>query len=148
MTTQFLLPDLERDEAIRLIAYPDPLTKGPPWTIGAGHTGREVHSGLVWTMEQALAALNADVAAVIQGLNTSLPWWTTLSEFRQDALANMAFNLGVHGLLKFNTFLALMKEGNYQAAGDDLRDHTAWYNQVGDRAKRIRLQIITNQHQE
>ena len=35
--------------------------KGHPWTIGWGHTGPEVHPGLVWTQEKADAVFVADL---------------------------------------------------------------------------------------
>ncbi len=47
-----------RDEELRLIAYRD---SGGVWTIGWGHTGPEVHEGLVWTRAQAEAALKKDL---------------------------------------------------------------------------------------
>lgn len=48
----------EGDEGLSLKAYKD--TAGV-WTIGWGHTGPEVHEGLVWTREQCVAALHADL---------------------------------------------------------------------------------------
>ena len=33
MTTPLLIADLERDEGLRLEAYPDPESGGAPWTI-------------------------------------------------------------------------------------------------------------------
>lgn len=146
MTTANLLADLRRDEGCRLTAYPDPKSGAEPWTIGYGHTGREVHPDLVWTMAQALAALSADVRAACNGLSTALPWWTTLDDVRQDCLANMAFNMGVHGLLEFRTFLAFMQAGKFGPAALDLTP-TPWAHETGDRAKRIILQIRTGVHQ-
>ena len=147
MTSPYLLRDLERDESLRLIAYPDPISGGVPWTIGYGHTGREVYPGLIWTSAQCQAALAADIAAAKNGLYTSIPWYLDLEDVRQDCLVNMAFNLGVHGLLNFTTFLSLMKAGKYAEAALDLRG-TPWFKEVGDRAKRIVAQITTGQHQE
>ena len=94
MTTNLLLPDLARDEGLRLHAYQD--TKGV-WTIGFGHTGREVHPGLVWTRPQAVSALMDDVGRVKTGLDTAIPWWTGLCDVRQDVLAELAFNVGFRG---------------------------------------------------
>src|SRR5579863_9367251 len=95
MTTANLLADLRRDEGLRLHAYPDPLSGGAPWTIGYGHTGPEVRAGLVWTLAEAEAALASDVARTLRALDTHLAWWRDLDATRQDAIANMAFNLGV-----------------------------------------------------
>jgi lysozyme len=40
-------------EKCRLTCYPDPITKGDPWTIGWGETGPGIVRGLVWTQEYA-----------------------------------------------------------------------------------------------
>jgi lysozyme len=48
------------EESLRLTAYQDAVGV---WTIGWGHTGPEVHKGLVWTREQAEAALKEDLGA-------------------------------------------------------------------------------------
>jgi lysozyme len=151
MTSNYLVPDLQRDEAHvgepDLKAYPDPGTGGPPWTIGYGHTGREVHPGLIWTVAQCNVALLSDIQSVCTGLDTAIPWWRSLDDLRQDCLVNIAFNLGVHGLLEFNTFLAYMRAKLFNHAALDLMG-TLWYRQVGDRAKRIHDQILTGVHQQ
>lgn len=151
MPTTNLFNDLQRDEAHlgqpRLIAYPDPKSGHEPWTIGFGHTGPEVHPGLVWTADQCEEALTDDIAKFECGLDTSLPWWRDQSPLRQDCLLNMAFNMGVAKLLMFTTFLGLMKLENYPHAALDLRG-TPWFHQVGDRAERIVTQILTDVHQD
>jgi lysozyme len=48
----------ETDEGLRLKAYQD---SGGIWTIGWGHTGPEVHEGLVWTRDQCVEALRKDL---------------------------------------------------------------------------------------
>jgi lysozyme len=136
MTTPLLLADLRRDEGLRLAAYPDPITHADPWTVGYGHTGAGVRAGLVWTEPQAEAALAADVAAVCRQLDTALPWWRGMDDVRQDALANMAFNLGVRALARFADFLALLEDGSFARAAADLAG-TQWAHQVGARAVRI-----------
>lgn len=145
MTSPNLLPDLKRDEGLRLAAYPDPLSHGPPWTIGYGHTGPDVHEGLVWTEDQADAALQADVDKATNGLDEYLPWWRTLDDIRQDCLVNMAFNMGAVGLAGFHTFLGLVRSGDFAAAADDLQG-TLWARQVGGRAERVVQEIRTGVH--
>lgn len=146
MTSAFLAADLERDEGVRFKAYPDPLTHAAPWTIGVGHTGREVHPGLIWSLDQVQAALAADIAAVRAGLDSALPWWRTLDDLRQDCLANQAFNMGVHGLLGFTTYLGLVRQHQFAAAALD-EIHTLWAQQVGKRAQRLARQMATGVHQ-
>jgi lysozyme len=146
MTSPYLTADLQRDEGLRLDAYPDPLSGGAPWTIGYGHTGPEVARGLVWTDAQACDALALDIAAAARGLDATQPWWRGLDDLRQDCLVNMAFNLGVHGLGAFASFLAYMRGGDFARAALDLTG-TPWCRQVGARAQRIVAQIRTGMHQ-
>lgn len=149
MTSIFLKKDLMRDEGLRLEAYPDPLTGGHPWTIGYGHTGLEVHPGLVWTEAQAEQQLDIDIASFEHGLDEEwiYPWWRSMNDFRQDCFVNMAFNLGVHKFMEFGTFQTLCRDGKFPQAALDLRG-TPWFYQVGERAKRIAQQILTGEHQE
>lgn len=145
MTTANLIPDLERDEGLRLSAYPDPLSGGEPWTIGYGHTGN-VHPGTVWTPEQATAALQADVAHVEALLDIQLPWWRQLDDIRQDVLVNMGFNMGVTGLVQFHNTLAAVQNHRWQAAHDGML-MSLWARQVGTRAQRLAEQMLTGVHQ-
>ncbi len=48
----------ETNEGFSAHAY---LDTGNVWTIGYGHTGPEVHKGLVWTHAQAVTAFLADL---------------------------------------------------------------------------------------
>jgi len=142
VTTPQLLEALRADEGLRLRAYPDPLTHGPPWTIGYGHTGPDVRPDSNWTEEAADAALAADVAEACRGLDAQLPWWRTLSGPRQDVLANMAFNLGVAKLLEFHETLGLIEAGAFDRAADHMLA-SAWARQVGARATRLASQMRT-----
>lgn len=139
MTSPFLLGDLASDEGLRLRAYPDPLSprgrelakpmiervdgwqklSGDPWTIGYGHA-RGVKEGDVWTLEQANAALKADVADVEATLDKHISWWRQLTDFRQDVIAALCFNLGWPTFSTFTTFLGLVDRYAYDAAATDL----------------------------
>lgn len=160
MTSKYLFSDIRTDEGLRLTAYPDPLSplavarregkkpdglSGAPWTIGFGHIGADVFPGLTWTLAKAEAALAGDMARVWAGLDKALPWWRDLDDLRQDVLCELGFNLGVHKLASFTTFLALVKSGKYGEAADDLLG-TAWAGQVGARAKRLAEQMRTGLH--
>lgn len=101
------------EEGVSLVAYPDPATGGAPWTIGYGHTGPEVHKGLVITQEQAEAWLRQDMAHVALHINRMLKVKVTQREF--DALCVLAFNIGV-GNLESSTLLRLVNEGKYEDA--------------------------------
>jgi lysozyme len=132
-----LLTDLMRDETCRLHAYQD---SAGAWTIGYGHTGRTVHPGLAWTNLDAFAALVDDVDRTCAGLDSALPWWRSLDEVRQDALSEMAFSLGIPGLLGSVKFLEHLKAGEWALSSASML-MSKWSSQVGDRAQRLSLMI-------
>lgn len=150
MTTPFLTEDLRKDEGLRLRAYPDPLSGAEPWTIGYGHTGPGVHLGLVWTEPQCEEALEADIAKACAILDNHAAWWRTLSDLRQDVLANLCFNMGwlnpagTHGLGTFHHTLAAIRLGNWQAAHDGLLA-SEWAKEVHGRAQRLATQMLTGE---
>ena len=137
MTTPLLLQDLKRDEGCRLEAYQD--TVGV-WTVGFGHAGPDVKPGLTWTQAQADAQLQADIDHTVALLAAVFTWWQSLDSVRQDAVANMAFNLGVHGVQGFRNFCADMAAKNYDRASADML-LSKWATQVGDRAQRLAQMI-------
>ena len=142
MTTPALLDDLIADEGLRLHAYAD---AGGVWTIGVGHTGPQVRAGLCWTRDACVATLKADLARAERGLDARLTWWRTLSGPRQDALANLAFNLGVEGVLRFPHMLQALHDGDYALAAERLLASEPWRSQVGARAERLAVQIRTGE---
>lgn len=126
-----LLADLRRDEGEVLHAYQDSLGY---WTIGVGRLIDKRLGGGITSAESKFLLLN-DVAKVIQGLDRELPWWRTLSESRQRVLANLCFQLGLSGLLKFHTMLGALKVGDYRLAAERLRK-SLLYQQTTARAER------------
>ncbi len=104
----------EASEGCRLVAYPDPGSGGAPYTIGYGHTGPDVHCGLIWTMGQARQALVDDLAkaaATIAALTRTAR--TTQGQF--DALTDFVFNVGT-GALRTSVLLKKHLAGDYPAA--------------------------------
>ena len=153
MTTPQLAGDLRRDEGLRLEAYPDPLSGGEPWTIGYGHTGSEVCEGLVWTLDQAEAALAADIAHACKLCDLLIPWWRALDDVRQDVLAELMFNMGwrsrdgVRGLSTFVRMLAAARAGDWQGAHDEMLK-SAWAREVGQRARRLARLMLTGARED
>jgi lysozyme len=129
MNIDLLKEELKRDEGVRLKPYR--CTAGK-LTIGVGRNLDDV--GI--SQSEADMMLEHDVNKVITQLNYRLPWWCNVSEKRQHVLINMAFNLGIEGLLKFKNTLALIQAGKYQEASVAMLD-SRWAKQVGNRAKRL-----------
>lgn len=83
---------MHRFESCKLKAYPDPKTGGEPWTIGWGHTGPEVHKGLVWTQEKADAEFRNDLAESELHVREAVTVPLTQGQF--DALVSIIYNVG------------------------------------------------------
>ncbi len=137
MNKDLLKEQLLLDEGEVLHAYQDSLGF---WTIGVGRL-IDARKGGGISHEEAMVLLDNDIADKVSALNARIPWWTALDDCRQRALADMAFNLGVDGLIQWPHFLAAMKRGDWQAAVGELRG-TPWEGQVGDRAARIEKMIL------
>lgn len=135
-----LLLDLARDEGFRPYVYDDANGKliVPGYTL-VGHPTVAYGWALdVTPCDQELGQLilNHQATDKYNELLKALPWITDKPEPVQRALCNMAFNLGVKGLIRLFIFVNLLQQGKYSAAADDL-ETTLWYKQVGQRAVRI-----------
>lgn len=141
----FTVPDLQIEEGCRLHAYPDPLSGGEPFTVGFGSTGPGIGPNTVWTQEEADTALTSRATGFAISLLSKFPWVNELCIERQSCLLDMCFNLGLHGLSEFTTFLGLVQVGKFTAAADDVLQ-TPWAKEVGHRAQRIADQMRTGVH--
>ena len=123
---------LERHEGRVAHAYQDSLGY---WTIGVGHLIDKRKGGsLPDHIVEAL--LEWDIYEHQKELDAALPWAKNLSEVRYAVLLDMAFNLGVKGLLGFENTLAYIQEGNYPAAARGML-RSKWAEQVKGRAVRL-----------
>jgi len=100
-------------ESCKLEAYPDPGTGGAPWTIGWGHTGREVKPGLKWTQKQADETLLADLARFENGVTSLMT--IDLKQGQFDALVSFAYNVGLTAL-KNSTLLEMVNNKRHDQA--------------------------------
>jgi len=124
-----LRAELTLEEADRLRMYYD--SRGIP-TIGIGHNLRDKPISQA-AVDQIFAD---DVSEVVQQLTEKLPFWSGLDPVRQQVLADMAFNLGIDGLLGFHHTLICTQAGQYGAAAEGMRA-SEWFKQVGVRAVRL-----------
>lgn len=170
MTTQWLLEDVEAEEGRVNTAYPDPKSplgkacglkgirlkdyrslqgyaalSGKPWTVGCGFTGPEIGPSTVMTNTAIDAELQKRVDALKAELDEKLPWWTMLSDARQDVLVQMAFQMGIHGLLGFPHALEAMQAGHFTAARDHMLDSDWARSDSPARAMRMANQMATDE---
>jgi lysozyme len=66
------------------------------------------------------AQYDAVLAELIQELTAAVPWAPTLPIGPWRAVIDVAFNVGVHGLLGFHKMLACLQAGNYLNAATEL----------------------------
>lgn len=144
-----LIEQLKRHEGFRAYIYKCTAGKN---TIGYGHnidsdpnrTVSDFKNGI--TKEDAEKLLVEDIEIATKSLHFHFPFIITLSEVRQDCLVNMAFNLGIGGLLKFKKMIRALTHRNFEQAGVEMRD-SKWYRDVGNRAKELIDQMVFDKYQ-
>ena len=94
------------------------------------------------TAEESAMLLSNDITREERALINALPWVAQLDEVRQRVLLDMAFNMGLGGLLQFKNTLATIKAGDYQRAASMMLD-SRWATQVGQRAERLSRMMAT-----
>ena len=127
MNLEKLEDQLIRHEALVLSMYKDSVGV---LTIGVGRNLE--HVGLRSEAE-ARYLLRSDIVAIRAELEKAIPWIGDLDEVRQRCLMDMAFNLGVAGLMKFEKTLQLIAQGNLSGASLEML-RSRWAKQVGRRA--------------
>lgn len=139
MNREKLVRQLTIDEGRRALIYLD--TEGK-WTGGVGRN-------LVdrpFSDDEIDLMLKNDIAIVEKELDRRLPWWREMTPARQNALANMCFNLGINRLLGFVHALTHMRAGQFDAAAREMLD-SKWAKQVGARAVRLAVLMRTGDFQ-
>jgi len=144
VTTPFLVDDIENEEGRFLHAYPDPLTHAAPWTVGAGFTGPDIGPNTTMTDAQVDAELDHRVEMICGELDAKIPWWRDLSDVRQDVVVQMAYQLGVAGLMTFTQTLACLRSGDWSGAAAHMLDSRAAC-QTPARWKRQARQMLLNE---
>jgi lysozyme len=113
-------------EGCHLNAYPDPLTKGPPITIGWGSTkdfdGTPFKLGRVITQKYADALLEFDLKNRFFPSLQRIPHWSEMNDNQRGALLSFAYNLGggFYGSPNFNTITRVLKNKEWSKVPDAL----------------------------
>jgi len=138
-----LVEQLRRDEGVRYTPYLDSLGFS---TVGCGHKILpDEHFVYPMTDGEVNKLLLSDIRDKQLQL-AAFPWFVTLDDCRAAAVTNMAFNVGVHGLLGFPHAISAIAAQDWQTAHDELLD-SKWATQVKARATRIATQILTGEWQ-
>lgn len=132
-----LIKELRRDEGVEYVPYLD--TVGIA-TVGVGHNLKAKALPADWKYPLSDAQVDKlladDLEAVFAGLDKHMCWWRNLSYARQRVLVNMAFNMGIQGLLGFKNTLLAVREGRWLDASGGMTG-SKWAKQVKGRADRL-----------
>jgi lysozyme len=107
-----LLDQLAAHEGIRLKPYLCPAGK---LTIGIGRNLED--TGI--TRQEAFMLASNDIAR-IEATLAGLAFWAGLSDARQRVLCDMAFNMGLSGLMQFRKMLAAIEAQDFERAADEM----------------------------
>ena len=118
------------------------MTVGELNIIGAASQAEVVKNGIGQREAEALLVLEVERLQLM--LAFRLPWFEGLNQARQAVLVNMAFNLGLGGLLNFKNTLALIETGHYKEAAKAMLN-SRWAKQVGQRANELAEQMETGE---
>lgn len=126
-------------EGVRQKAYPDPATRGKPWTVCFGHTGPEVVPGYYASMEECKQILIADLDKHADPIEKCVPSLVTAPVTRYVAALSLSINIGSGGFCK-SSIARNMNAGNIRAACDAFL--------LYDRAAGIRMPGLTNRRKK
>ena len=113
-----LIDTIKRHEGFRAIPYQ---CSSGVWTIGYGFTSLTKYESDV-VLRIKVDNLRVDLATVIE----------PLSQARQDVIINMAYNLGLNGVMGFRKMWSAIYDKDFDLAADEMKD-SKWYKQVGQR---------------
>jgi lysozyme len=108
-------------------------------TIGYGRNIDAANGGIGITEAEADYLLRNDIMRTIEEVRR-WSWFDQLDDVRKSVLVQLAFQLGITRLSKFERMLAALAEGNYDQAADELLD-SLFARQVPSRAERLQLKI-------
>ena len=119
-----------RHEGLRLKPYHDTAGK---LTIGYGRNLDD--DGI--RQSEAEAMLANDLLAASVDLTKALPWTAQLMPAaRREVMVELAFNIGIAGVLGFARMLDHLWGADYSGAADEMLN-SAWAVEVGDRATEL-----------
>tara|TARA_B000000477_G_scaffold40657_1_gene34594 strand:+ start:214 stop:657 length:444 start_codon:yes stop_codon:yes gene_type:complete len=145
MNIEALREQLKIDEGVKYEIYKDHL--GYP-TFGIGHLITENDpehgkpDGTKISEDRVNEIFETDVAKFVSEAKILFPDLDDLPDVAQQVIVNMAFNMGRPRLSKFKNFIAGVNDRDWTRAAEEMMD-SRWATQVGDRAIRLRNQILT-----
>lgn len=104
-------------EGLRQKAYPDPATRGPPWTVCFGHTGPEVTPGYYASIQECKNILISDMDKTGDKIEVCVPALISAPPERYVAALSLAFNIGTGAFCR-SSIADNLNRGRVQEACD------------------------------
>ncbi len=140
MNIEKLKAQVIHSEGIRTTAYKDTLNN---WTIGVGHLIKIPDEE--YLLDKELTDLEVDQIFTTD-LNQAIDdarKFIDIDNLSEDAffvVVDMAFNLGLPKLMRFQNFQQALKEKDYKKASREMLD-SLWARQLPNRSKRLAKQM-------
>lgn len=129
---------IKSDEGCVLHAYKDTLGYT---TIGYGRLLDKRRDGGI-SQSEANMLLENDIDNKLSALRDKYRHFDDLDDARKAVLLNMAFQMGVGGLMGFRNTLAKIEAGDYDGAASNMLK-SKWAKQTPNRARRMAEQMRT-----
>ena len=140
MNIEKLKAQVIHSEGIRTTAYKDTLNN---WTIGVGHLIKIPDEE--YLLDKELTDLEVDqifTTDLNQAIDDARKFIDVdiLNEEAFFVVVDMAFNLGLPKLMRFQNFQQALKEKDYKKASREMLD-SLWAKQLPNRSKRLAKQM-------
>jgi lysozyme len=125
-----LVQRIKQHEGFSEKPYPDPISKGEPWTFGYGFT--------YLTKEEASVLLEMRVKEIQTKLLNDKQWafLYKLPTEITEVIVEMIFQLGFAGVNKFVNFKGALMNEDYDRAIIEMKD-SLWYKQTPSRVESL-----------
>ena len=133
MYKETTLQRIKRHEDFREKPYPDPIHGWKVPTFGYGFT--------YITKQEAEPILRNRIQTITAELRRRLSFFRQLPEDIQSVLVEMAYQLGIPGLLKFRKTLKFLALGQYSEASEEMLD-SKWAKKDTPRRARELAEIV------
>jgi lysozyme len=144
MNRDLLIADLRVAEGVKNVCYDDATGEaiGPgSHVVGHPTIGIGRRCDQPWSAAIIEFLLDDSIRTTCVALDQAVPWWRTLTDAQQRALVELAFTMGVTGVMRCHRLLLALKSGHGAAAACELLN-ARWTTQVGEtRANRVADQL-------
>ena len=127
-----LLKSIVWHEGFSPVAYPDPLTKQEPYTFGHGLT--------YITESESLEIVKDRVTTLNFELSKKLYFFNDLPDTAKEVLIEMAYQMGVKGVLSFKNTLNYFSKHDWENASNNMKK-SLWARQTPERANALAEKI-------